>query len=210
MAEFLDNTNPDEQDQEILSPEEQAAQRKRKIIKETISWAIVLASGVGAALILSFFVIVNAYVPSGSMLNTIEVRSRIVAFRLSYLFSEPERGDIIVFRCAMTTDEDKLLVKRIIALPGETIQIIDGRVYINGEYLDESVYVSEELFNFENMEPLTVLENSFFVMGDNRSNSDDSRRWPRPGFSEEYGFVSRDAILGRVIFSYFPSIRVIR
>ncbi|MCL2407245.1 MAG: signal peptidase I [Defluviitaleaceae bacterium] len=209
--------------------------KRKKIIREIISWFCVIAGGVLTALFIGRFIIVNANVPTGSMLNTIEVDSRIVAFRLSYLFSEPNQGDIIVFRYPL--DTSILYVKRIIGMPGDTVQIVDGRVYVNGIFLEEDyVYVSGNTPpRNRNFGPHTVPNDRFFVLGDYRDISEDSRSWSygayilRPGdtspswamrsqlppgtpfeFNEEYAFVCRDLILGRVIFSYWPRIRAIR
>ncbi|MCL2835234.1 MAG: signal peptidase I, partial [Defluviitaleaceae bacterium] len=153
----------------------------------------------GAAFLLGHYVIVNATVPSGSMLNTIQEESRIVAFRLSYLFSEPERLDVIVFK--YPDNEEKLYVKRIIGLPGDYVEIKSGKVFINGTELEDETYISS--VKVENMGPFIVPEDSYFMLGDNRRNSEDSRSWRNT-------FVEKDKILGKVIFSYFPSIRSIK
>jgi signal peptidase I len=174
------------------------------ILKEALSWALVILGAVAAALLLRHFVIVNANVPSGSMLETIQVDSRIVANRLSYLFSEPKRLDVVVFRYPL--DEDVFYVKRVIGLPNETVEIRNGRVFIDGVELPEEAYVSS--IRVENLGPFHVPEGSYFMLGDNRNNSDDSRRWgSRDG---RYSYVAKDKILGKVIFSYYPSIRMIR
>ena len=105
---------------------------KTEIAKEIVSWvktiilALLLAAGINT------FIIVNAEVPSGSMENTIMTNDRIVAFRLSYLFGKPDRGDVVVFHFPDDPTGKTLYVKRIIGLPGEKIEIKKGRVYING------------------------------------------------------------------------------
>lgn len=149
------------------------------------------------AFFITNFVIVNAVVPTGSMKNTIMPQDRLIAFRLSYLFSEPQRGDIIVFKAP--DDESTLYVKRIIGLPGETVNIVDGKVYIN-----DSLEPLEDSYIMEPMEgsfgPYTVPQNSYFMMGDNRNDSQDSRYW-------EHTFLPEENILGKVIIKYYPKIQ---
>ena len=149
------------------------------------------------AFFITNFVIVNAVVPTGSMKNTIMPQDRLIAFRLSYLFSEPQRGDIIVFKAP--DDESTLYVKRIIGLPGETVNIVDGKVYIN-----DSLEPLEDSYIMEPMEgsfgPYTVPQNNYFMMGDNRNDSQDSRYW-------EHTFLPEENILGKVIIKYYPKIQ---
>lgn len=161
--------------------------------KEIFSWV----KTIGFALILAFLInkliIVNATVPTGSMENTIMPKDRIVAFRWSYLFDDPDRGDIVVFK--YPDDEQVLYVKRVLGLPGETIEMKDGKVYLNGseEPLEED-YLKEEAYG--DYGPYTVPENCYFMMGDNRNNSLDSRFWT-------HKFVEEDKILGKVFFKYY-------
>jgi len=160
---------------------------------ELLSWLKTIVLAFVFAYIITQHVIVNAWVPSGSMERSIMTGDRVVAFRLSYLFSSPERMDIIVFR--FPDDESKLFVKRIIGMPGETVNIIDGKVYINDAVLplyDSFVFYED----FGSYGPFFVPDGHYFMLGDNRSNSEDSRGWNNP-------FVSSEKILGRVIFKYY-------
>jgi len=174
--------------------------RSQKIKKEIFSWIRVLLFAATAAIIINNVLIVNAAVPTGSMRETIAVQSRLVAFRLSYLFSEPERLDVVVFR--FPDDESELHVKRIIGLPGDRVDIVNGLVFINQslEPLDE--WYLPEPPREQNL-TFQVPENSFFVLGDNRNYSLDSRGWQNT-------FLPRENILGRAAFTYFPSIGLIR
>ncbi|MCL2375917.1 MAG: signal peptidase I [Defluviitaleaceae bacterium] len=175
--------------------------RSTKIRKEIFSWVRVLLFAVAAAFIINNVLIVNASVPSGSMLDTIAAPSRLVAFRLSYLFSEPERFDIVVFR--YPENESVLHVKRIIGLPGESVDIIGGQVFINGSEIPlDEWYLLERPWS-EN-HSFEVPEDHFFVLGDNRNHSHDGRGWA----SSHY--LPRENILGRAAFSYFPSFGIIR
>jgi len=151
-------------------------------------------------LIVTNFLIVNALIPSGSMENTVMTGDRIIGNRLSYIFEEPKRYDIVIFR--YPDDESQYYIKRIVGLPGETVSIRNGKVYIN-----ESDMPLEDSFIPEVMEgsfgPYEVPEGYYFMLGDNRNYSKDSRLWINP-------YVARDKILGKAVFRYFPSVKIIK
>lgn len=163
-------------------------------IKDLLSWVLTIAVAVLLALFLNNVVIINARIPSGSMENTIMTGDRVIGLRFAYNHSEPQRGDIIIFR--FPDDETQKYVKRVIGLPGETVTIQDAKVYIDGEELQED-YLKEEWtvatgpFTFE------VSEDSYLVMGDNRNNSWDARYWTNT-------YVTKDKILGQARFRYWP------
>ena len=161
--------------------------------EELISWIKTIVLAVLIALFINFVLIVNATVPTGSMENTIMTKDRVVALRMSYLFSDPERGDVVIFK--YPDDETMLYVKRVIGLPGDTVEIKDGSVYINGseEPLEED-YIRETTEG--DYGPYEVPEGCYFMMGDNRNNSLDSRFWNNK-------FVEEDKILGKVVFKYY-------
>ena len=161
-----------------------------KIVKEIISWLLVIIVAVSLAFFINKVIIFKVKVPSGSMENTIQIGDRVITFRLSYLFSNPKRGDIIVF--PFPDDETDDYIKRIIGLPGETVEGIDGLVYIDGEPLEEP-YVKEKIES--DFGPYVVPEDSYFMMGDNRNESEDSRYW-------ENKFVNKDKIRGKAIVKY--------
>ncbi len=168
---------------------------KESFIKEVISWIFTFVACIIAAKIITSFIIVNARVPSASMENTVMTNDRLIANRLAYTFSKPERFDVIVF---VAPDEpDKLFIKRIIGVPGDTVEIVNGTLYINDELIEEDEYVKETMYG--SYGPYVVPEGYYFMLGDNRNNSLDSRYW----FNT---FVSEDAILGEAMFTYFPSI----
>lgn len=146
------------------------------------------------AFVVNNFLIINATVPTSSMENTIMIGDKLIANRLAYWNSNPKRGDIVVF--PFPDDETQNYVKRVIGLPGETIEGKDGLVYIDGQVLTED-YVTSALA--EDFGPYQVPENSYFMMGDNRSVSFDGRYW-------ENKFVKKDKILGKALFTYFPRI----
>ena len=192
-------------------------EKVKAVIKEIFSWIKVIVLAFVVALLLNKFVIVNANVPTGSMEATIQPDDRLIGFRLSYLFSEPQRGDIIIFEYPVSPEE--IYIKRVIALPGETMEIKDAKVYINGsETPIPEPYLKEEWIVENDGLVLTIPEDYYFVMGDNRNNSLDGRYWATEAVMNEmastledavekkYCFVSKDAILGKAIFRYYPSI----
>lgn len=163
----------------------------KRIIKEIVSWVIVFAVALILALLINRFVIFKVEVPSGSMENTIMTGDRVFTFRLSYLLGDPKRGDIVVF--PYPDNENVDYIKRIVGLPGETIEIKEGVLYINNNPITED-YILEPMRN-EDFGPVEVPEECYFMMGDNRNSSMDSRSWINM-------FVERDAIKGKAIFKY--------
>ena len=169
----------------------------KKIIKEIISWVLVFGIALLVALFINRFVLLNEKIPTGSMENTIMTGDKIMTFRLAYLFDDPERGDIVVF--PFPDDESVDYIKRIIGLPGEKVEIKDGVVIIDGEELVEDYVKGDWDYN---MESITVPEDSYFMMGDNRKNSEDSRYWDNK-------FVSKDKIKSKAFLRY-PNFKVIK
>lgn len=170
--------------------------KKNKIVKELLEWAKYFAISFALMIIISNFVIVNAVVISPSMESTVMTNSRIIGSRLTYVIGEPKRFDIILFKFPDDETREPFL-KRIIGLPNEKVEIKDGKVYINDSDipLDDS-FINEE--SHGNYGPFFVPENSYFVLGDNRNNSHDSKNWVNK-------FVSKDKILGKIYIEYFPT-----
>lgn len=179
--------------------------KKRAVIKEIISWAVVLVLAFIIGNCLNKYVLLKAEIPSGSMENTLKVGDRVFGFRLAYLFSKPERGDIVMFD--FPDDESTLYVKRIIGLPGETVEIVDGKVYVWNDENGESKTLLEEDYLKEtpvgSYGPYEVPEGCYFMMGDNRNNSWDSRKWQNK-------YVSEEKIKCKVWFRYKPTFGFIR
>lgn len=167
---------------------------------ELFSWLQIIVITAAVSIFINSFIIANSHVPSGSMENTIMTDDRVIGFRLSYLMKDPQRGDIIIFK--YPDDESVLFVKRIIGLPGEEVSIINGKVFIDGneDPLDEP-YLKEGMLG--SYGPYIVPEDAYFVMGDNRNNSMDARRWNNV-------YVYRDKIIAKVLFRYYPSISKIQ
>lgn len=166
--------------------------RTKMIIKEILSYVVMVIVAVILAKLIDSFIIINAKVPTGSMIPTIQKSDRIIGNRLSYNKEDPKRGDIIIF--PFPDDENELYIKRIIGMPGETVEIHDGKVFINGSELDESAYLDTTTKG--KWGPYIVPVDSYFVMGDNRNLSEDSRYWKNK-------YVSRDKILAKAVFKYY-------
>ena len=125
---------------------------------------------------------------------------RLIGFRFAYWFEEPQRGDIILFEYPV--DETQIYIKRVIGLPGETVEIRDGHIYIDGsekpleeDYLKETWIWENDGYTFE------VPEGCYFMMGDNRNNSLDARFWDNK-------FVAKNKIVAKVLFCYYPFNRI--
>lgn len=148
------------------------------------------------AIILALFIITfiaQSFVVQGrSMEPTLHNGQRLLVDKLTYRFRPPARGEIVVFR--YPADPRRKFIKRVIGLPGEEVMIRDAIVYINGQPLQEP-YINGPTYG--DWGPRKVPENGYFVLGDNRNNSDDSR-FP------DVGFVPRKLLMGRAVFSYWP------
>ena len=170
-----------------------------EIKTEILSWIKLILIILICTFLLRRYVIVNAEVPSSSMENLIEPGDRLVGFRMAYLKEEPKRFDVIIFRYPV--DESQSFIKRVIGLPGETVEIKDGKVYIDGSEtaLDDS-FIPEKMQG--SFGPYTVPDNCYFMLGDNRNDSKDSRFWKNT-------FVRFDQIVGKAVVRYYPSIKLL-
>lgn len=163
-------------------------------VKELFSFLMSFVVAVAIAMLMQRFIIINANIPSGSMENTIMTGDRVIGNRLAYLFGSPERGDIVIFK--YPDDERQLFVKRVIGMPGETVVIEDAKVYIDGVLLEED-YLKDAWVVDAGPYTYVVPEDSYFVMGDNRNNSKDSRYWRN-------AYVQKEQLLGEAVFCYWP------
>jgi len=162
--------------------------------KELLSWLEVFVIAAAIAFVVNNFLIANSVIPTASMENTIMTGSRVFGSRLAYKNKDPERGDIVIFR--WPENEDIFFVKRVIGLPGDTVDIIQGQVYINGEALEED-YLAEPMNPDEPPLHYEVPEDAYFMMGDNRNNSADARYW-------NHTYVYKDKIIAKVGIKYWP------
>ena len=168
-------------------------------LKEAISFMTPIVIALVVAILLKTFIFANAVVPTGSMINTIQEGDRIIASRLAYINEDPKRYDVIIFH--YPDDESQLFVKRIIGMPGETINIKNGIVYItdaNGNTTEARSDFVTNCVPTGDFGPYTVPLGSYFVMGDNRNDSWDARYWKKKN-------VEKKKIIGKVKFRYFPN-----
>jgi signal peptidase I len=159
-----------------------------------LSWVRDLAFSVLIAVILIVFIYQPVKVEGTSMMPTLTDQERIFINKFTYHFGlgSIERGDMVVFWFPL--DPSKSYIKRVIGVPGDTVYIDAGQVYVNGAALSES-YVPEEYHDRVSWEKHRIPPGEYFVLGDHRSSSSDSRAW---------GFVKRDAIYGKAVFVYWP------
>jgi len=155
---------------------------------ETVLPALVIV------LVINAFLAQATRVEGQSMEPNLHNNERLIIEKISYHFHPPQRGDIIVLRLPNRTSDP--LIKRVVGLPGETVEITNGRVLINGQVLDEP-YLNQ--FTYQGMPPRVVPPNEVFVLGDNRGFSNDSRA---------FGFVPFSDIIGRAWFRYWPPLEI--
>lgn len=185
------------------TPEQRRARRRRLVIE----YVVIAAAAVVIAFLVQAFIVKPYRIPSGSMETTLMPGDRVFTNRFLYHFADVDRGDIVVFKAPSSGD---VLIKRAIGLPGQTISLQDGRVFIDGAPIPEP-YVRRNAGRpvptepFANGRPWALIEpyeippDSYFMMGDNRIDSGDSR---------EFGPVGRDLIIGEAFFIYWPLDRI--
>jgi signal peptidase I len=167
--------------------------------RNALEWIAIVAGALIVALVVKTFLIQAFFIPSLSMYDTLDKGDRVLVNKLSYRLHEIHRGDIIVFERPEGVPDNgiKDLIKRVIGLPGETIESRDGGVYIDGERLDED-YLADGVTTV-NLDRQTIPDDHVFVMGDNRGNSEDSR---------VFGPISDDLVVGRAFVLVWPITQV--
>ena len=169
---------------------------KTGIGREVLSFFLYVAIVVGITFLIIHFVGQRTYVSGSSMENTLSDGDNLIVDKLTYHFKEPKRYDIIVF--PYKYEENTYYIKRIIGLPGETVQVIDGYTYINGEQLAGDIYGAEVMESAGiAAEPITLGEDEYFVLGDNRNHSSDSR-------DPSVGILKRKDLMGRAWIRIYP------
>ncbi|MEX1299169.1 MAG: signal peptidase I [Desulfotignum sp.] len=178
--------------------------KKKNAWRENIE-AILIA--VVIALFIRTFIVQAFKIPSGSMLETLQIGDHILVNKFIYgikipftdgrvliPIKKPQRGDIVVFK--YPEDPSKDFIKRVVAVAGDTVSIVDKQLYVNGEPVTDEPYAMYSRYptHVDNMRPVKVPENKLFVMGDNRDNSHDSRFW---------GFVDLSAVKGKAFMIYW-------
>lgn len=145
------------------------------------------------------FIVQAFYIPSGSMEPTLKERDQILVNKFIYRFTKPQHGDIVVFKSPQHADPRQVdYIKRLIGVPGDTIEVREGIVYRNGKALNEPFLLEPGDIRYD-MGPVTVEKGMLFVMGDNRNDSNDSHRW---------GQLDRNRVLGKAMVKFWPIGRV--
>ena len=159
-------------------------------IVEGLAYAVIVV-----LVIIRPFIVQVSVVPSPSMEPTLMVKDRLIVNKFIYRFTTPHRGDIVIFKSPFKDGKD--YVKRCIGIPGDTLRIVDGDVYINNKLLIvPGTNIQFDTFNFSQ---ITIPEEHYFVMGDNRANSYDSRFW---------GLVPKKDIIGQALITFWPITRM--
>ena len=169
----------------------------RRRIRRNIEWVVIIAVAVLSALLVKTYLIEAFYIPSGSMEPTLDIGDRVLVNKLSYRLHDVHRGDIVVFeRPKGVAGEPKIrdFIKRVVGLPNETIETRGDAVYINGRKLPEK-YLPRGTRTIPSIEKRTIHRDHYWVMGDNRTNSSDSRF---------FGEIEEDSIIGRAFIQVWP------
>ncbi len=201
----------DRQEEELLE------KPKRSLLQEILSYVWIIVFAAAVAMLVNRFVLINAVIPSESMENLLQVDDRVFGFRFAYLFEEPKRYDVVMF--PYPVDGETIYIKRIIGLPGETVDIKNAEIYIDGaktpieeNYLPEKWAVRNDGYHFE------VPKDCYLMLGDNRNISEDAREWAQCAVDDgvaanleegqQYVYVPKDTIIGRAVLKYFPKVHL--
>ena len=206
MSDYREDWETEEPE---VTEEETGKEKKKRVVREILSFVRLIIIVIGVMFFLQTFVIINARIPSESMETTIMTGDHIFGNRLIYHFRDPKRSDIVIFR--YPDNERQLYIKRIIGLPGEVLEIRDGKVYVDGseEPLEDSFCSFDPNDAIPGTNPgkdspgteggtrYVVPEDSYFMLGDNRDHSKDSRFWDQP-------YVLKKKIVGKAFLRYWP------
>jgi signal peptidase I len=197
--------------------------RPKSTLGAIVELVVIVGFAIGLALVIQAFVVKPYQIPTGSMIPTLQVGQRVLVQRVSYHFSDPEIGDIVVFHppkgadttetcgleplppgepCPKPVDEasDTNFIKRVVATPGDTLKIVDGHAIVNGERIeDDFIRPCGNARGCNLPKEITIPPDHYFMMGDNRGASDDSRFW---------GPVPKDWIIGKAFATYWPLDRI--
>ncbi|MGF1536256.1 MAG: signal peptidase I [Elainellaceae cyanobacterium] len=159
--------------------------------------AVTIAVALLLALLIRIFIAEPRYIPSDSMAPTLQVGDRLVIEKVAYRFREPKSREIVIFQPPALLQElgygkDQVFIKRIVGMPGQTVQVSDGQVFIDGAPIQEPYIAEAPTYK---LDPVEVPEGEYFVMGDNRNNSNDSHVW---------GFLPQGQIIGRAVWRFWP------
>lgn len=180
----------------ILSESETQQQKREFKFLEIRTWLRDILFAIAIAIFIVVFVVQPVKVEGTSMQPRLVDQERIFVNRFIYRFTNIRRGDVVVFW--YPKDRSKSFIKRILGVPGDAIEIRDGAVYVNGSKVNEP-YLKPEFRDYRSFHRVVAPPEQYFVLGDHRNSSNDSRSW---------GFVSRSLIYGKAVFSYWPVSRV--
>ena len=182
-------------------PVEPAPKPRNKRRRALVEWGVILVVALLAALLLRTFVIQPYFIPSASMEPTLMVGDKVLVNKLSYDLHPIHRGDVIVFKKPPddNTPGIKDLIKRVIGLPGETIAGRNGQIYINGKLLNEPWLPKVDRDTTSTFGPVQIPAGEYFVMGDNRADSSDSR---------VFGPITKSLVVGRAFIKVWPPSRI--
>jgi len=189
----------DEQLMENQTPAPETEEKEPKKKSELMSWILTLVTAVVIALVIRSFVFEPVRVDGESMCDTLQNGEIMLVTKPEYLLGDPSHGDVVI--CHYPGRGNTNFVKRVMGIPGDVIEIRDNAVYRNGEALDEPYLTLERNDNGFDMAPFSLGEDEYFVMGDNRDNSHDSRNYYR---YDQPSAITRDMIKGKVRFVLFP------
>ena len=192
-----------EEDHDSAVPARDPATRRRRRRRVYVEWLVVAVAALGAAFLLRTFVVQQFAVEGESMLGTLHSGDRVIVNKLSYHLHDPRHGDIVVLEDVKESLEVRDLIKRVIALPGETVEYRDCQLFINGQRLNEP-YLDPALARADlcgpSQAPVEVEPGHVFVMGDNRDRSSDSR-------DSTIGQIPYDDLIGRAFVVVWPTSR---
>lgn len=193
-----------------ISVENNASQERKFAdtpLAKVVNFFLVVIIAVALSFLIRNYILTPYEIPSGSMLDTIQLQDRVMSERISYYIGEPQQGDIITF--TDPSEPSRTLIKRIIAIEGQTVDLRDGMVYVDGKPLNEPYTDGKASYPLDAVEgitpeeaisfPYTVPKGYVWVMGDNRTESADSR---------VFGAVPTDTISGKALFRYWPLDRI--
>lgn len=197
--EQVENTS-----KEVKNPKKQKTKQNDKITKkDIISFLLTIVIACAAAFLITRFVVCRTIVDGSSMQNTLQNNDNLITEMVSYYFRAPKRYEIVTLH--PYEKNEKSFIKRIVGLPGETVQIVDGLLTINGEVMEDDIYGAEMMYgsgydangnrNLLTSQKWVLRENEFFVLGDNRNHSNDSRY---------IGPIQRKDIYGHAVLRFYP------
>jgi signal peptidase I len=175
---------------------ERSPAARSRVLLDLRSWFRDIVFAFATAIFIVVFVIQPVKVEGTSMQPHLVDQERIFVNRFIYRFADIHRGDVVVFW--YPRDNSKSFIKRVVGVPGDEVEILGGSVFVNGDKVDEP-YLNPEFRDHESFHRVVVPRDKYFVLGDHRNSSNDSRNW---------GFVPRDMIYGKAIFGYWPMSRL--